>query len=63
MEKPKGPTVEADDLGVVTGGNAVSGTVTVPVPGQKHKGNKEKASDDFFYEKFKKRARDSWRYQ
>lgn len=24
---------------------------------------KEKSSDDFYYEKFKKRARDNWRYQ
>lgn len=24
---------------------------------------KEKSSDDFYYEKFRKRARDNWRYQ
>lgn len=35
-----------------------------PVPNKKRTGDKvEKATDDFFYEKFRKRARDSWRYQ
>ena len=34
------------------------------IPNKKRPGDKvEKATDDFFYEKFKKRARDSWRYQ
>lgn len=35
-----------------------------PIPSKKRTGDKaEKATDDFFYEKFRKRARDSWRYQ
>lgn len=44
---------------------AERGEATVAaVPNKKRTGDKvEKATDDFFYEKFKKRARDSWRYQ
>ena len=63
-EKPKAPTVEAQDLGIITGEEATPVAVAVAVAGSKRKPNKtDKASDDFFYEKFKKRARDSWRYQ
>lgn len=44
--------------------SAAVSSETAPVPNKKRTGDKvEKATDDFFYEKFRKRARDSWRYQ
>lgn len=53
----KKPTVKASDSAAVSSEMA-------PVPNKKRTGDKvEKATDDFFYEKFRKRARDSWRYQ
>lgn len=50
-------TVKANDSATVP-------SRSEPLPGKKRNGDKaEKATDDFFYEKFRKRARDSWRYQ
>lgn len=50
-------TVKANDSATVP-------SRSEPLPGKKRTGDKaEKATDDFFYEKFRKRARDSWRYQ
>ena len=52
--KPQGPTVTAESLGVGVDGELNS----------KRTGNQvDKASDDFFFEKFKNRTQDSWRYQ
>jgi hypothetical protein len=50
---------------LITGNDADPGAVAVGVPSTtKSKGDKkERSSDDFYYEKFKKRARDNWRYQ
>ena len=63
-EKSSEPKVTAESFGLLTGDQALPGAVAVTVPGQKRTGDKvEKATDDFFYEKFRKRARDSWRYQ
>lgn len=55
--KPQGPTVTAESLGVGIDGD--DGGL-----GSKKTGNQvDKASDDFFFEKFKNRTQDSWRYQ
>lgn len=63
-EKSSEPKVSSESFGLLTGDQAVPGAVAVGVPGQKRTSDKiEKATDDFFYEKFRKRARDSWRYQ
>lgn len=51
------PTVKANNSTTVP-------SESDPLPNRKRTGDKvEKATDDFFYEKFRKRARDSWRYQ
>ena len=57
--KPQGPTVTAESLGVgVDGDDGGTGV------GSKKTGNQvDKASDDFFFEKFKNRTQDSWRYR
>ena len=55
--KPQGPTVTAESLGVGIDGDE-GGLAS------KKTGNQvDKASDDFFFEKFKNRTQDSWRYQ
>ena len=61
----KKPTVKASSSTVTSGSKAEGSEATAAVgPCRKRTGDKvEKATDDFFYEKFKKRARDSWRYQ
>ena len=58
LNKPQGPAVTAESLGVgVDDGESYGGTA-------KRTGNKvDKASDDFIFEKFKNRTRDSWRYR
>ena len=61
--KSKGPAVKRD---IFVAPDALAGTTTASTgaSGKKRSGDKvEKATDDFFYEKFRKRARDSWRYQ
>nr|XP_058958139.1 splicing factor C9orf78 homolog [Pocillopora verrucosa] len=59
------PTVKADDTSSASSSKAHETDVPVAAASNKKRtGDKvEKATDDFFYEKFKKRARDSWRYQ
>ncbi|KAK3727178.1 hypothetical protein QZH41_015197 [Actinostola sp. cb2023] len=57
----KEPTVPAMEP-VITGSDADPGAVAVGVRG-KSNNKKERSSDDFYYEKFRKRARDNWRYQ
>ena len=62
----KKPTVKATNPTTATSSKAEGTETTMPatIPNKKRPGDKvEKATDDFFYEKFKKRARDSWRYQ
>lgn len=64
----KKPTVKGTDSTAAASSKAEETETTVHVPAaisnKKRPGDKvEKATDDFFYEKFKKRARDSWRYQ
>lgn len=55
----KKPKVKAND----SSGLATQSQVE-PVKNRKRTGDKvEKATDDFYYEKFRKHARDSWRYQ
>lgn len=56
MRQTHAPTVTAESLGV-----GIDGTGGL---GSKKMGNQvDKASDDFFFEKFKNRTQDSWRYQ
>ena len=58
----KKPTVKATNP--VTAASSKAEETETTIPNKKRPGDKaEKATDDFFYEKFKKRARDSWRYQ
>jgi len=58
----KKPTVKATNP--VTAASSNTEDTETTIPNKKRPGDKvEKATDDFFYEKFKKRARDSWRYQ
>lgn len=61
----KKPTVKATNSTTAASSKAEGTETTVAaIPNKKRTGDKvEKATDDFFYEKFKKRARDSWRYQ
>ena len=62
----KRPTVKATNSTTAASSKAEETETTMPavIPNKKRPGDKvEKATDDFFYEKFKKRARDSWRYQ
>lgn len=61
----KKPTVKDNKSTAASSSKAEETTrATVAVPNKKRTGDKaEKATDDFFYEKFRKRARDSWRYQ
>ena len=64
----KKPTVKATNPSTAASSKAEETETTVHVAAaitnKKRPGDKvEKATDDFFYEKFKKRARDSWRYQ
>lgn len=55
----KKPTVKGNDFATVPSESHIK-----PVPNRKRTGDKvEKATDDFYYEKFRKHARDSWRYQ
>ena len=56
--KPAGPAVTAESLGVGIDGEDSGHGIS------RKTGNKvDKASDDFIFEKFKNRTRDSWRYQ
>ena len=58
VEKPKGPVVEADIL------DTTSDSKTL-LPGQnrrKREANSNQSSDDFLFENFRKKTRDSWRY-
>lgn len=61
------PTVKATNSTTAASSKVDRTETTMPaaaIPNKKRPGDKvEKATDDFFYEKFKKRARDSWRYQ
>ena len=60
--KPQGPAVTAESLGVGIDGeeSSLSGASS----SYKKPGNvTDKASDDFIFEKFKNRTRDSWRYR
>ena len=60
--KPQGPTVTAESLGV--GLDVGEGSLNGPASGYKNtKTDVDKASDDFYFEKFKNRTRDSWRYR
>lgn len=62
----KKPTVKATNSTTAASSKADGTETTMPaaISNKKRPGDKvEKATDDFFYEKFKKRARDSWRYQ
>lgn len=62
----KKPTVKASSSNTTASSSKAEGSeaAVTAVPNKKRTGDKvEKATDDFFYEKFKKRARDSWRYQ
>lgn len=60
--KPQGPAVTAESLGVGVDGE--DGSQNGATSGYKKTGNVvDKASDDFIFEKFKNRTRDSWRYR
>ena len=62
----KKPMVKATNSTTAASSKADGTETTMPeaISNKKRPGDKvEKATDDFFYEKFKKRARDSWRYQ
>ena len=57
-EKNKGPVVVED-----TDTTDQSSSHALSSKGQGKRKTKDEASDDYLYEKFKKKARDSWRYQ
>lgn len=57
--KPQGPTVTAESLGVgIDGEDSGVGSSSRRTFNQG-----DKSSDDFFFEKFKNRTQDSWRYR
>ena len=61
-DKPQGPAVTAESLGVGIDGE--EGSLSGASLGNKKPRNvTDKASDDFIFEKFKNRTRDSWRYR